>query len=320
MAHTGKIVTVFGGSGFVGRQVVKQLAEIGMTVKVVSRVPERANFLKTCGTVGQVVPVFCDYSDIHSVRTVLKGSDYAVNCVAILYERGRKNVFQAVHVDFAVTIAKSCTEEGVERLVHISSLSCEKGTSTYAKTKYEGEKALSVNFPRATILRPSVIFGQDDAFFNKFAELSRFAPVLPLIGGGKTKFQPVYVGDVARAVICSLTLSDDAVGGKVYQLGGPEVMNFKQIYQIIFKYTKRRRILMPIPFGLMKVKAFFLGLLPNPVLTCDQVESLKTDNVVDDGALSFNHLGIEPKAVALVVPSYLESYRAGGRFADAKQV
>ncbi len=319
MAHAGKIVTVFGGSGFVGRQIVKQLADIGMTIKVSTRVPERANFLKPCGVVGQVVPIACNYSDIHSIRSVLKGSDYAVNCVGISHERGRRNKFQTVHVDFAVAIAKACEEEGVDKLVHLSALGCDKGTSKYAKTKYEGEKAVSVNFPKATILRPSVIFGVDDEFFNKFAEISRFSPVLPLIGGGKTKFQPVYVGDVAKAAVKSLTMSGDEVYGKTYQLGGPEIVEFKDIYKLIFKYTMRPRILLPVSFLLMKFKAFFLNFWPNPVLTCDQVEGLKTDSIVEDGALSCGHLDIEAMAMSLVLPSYLECYRSGGRFASTKQ-
>lgn len=320
MAQGDKIATVFGGTGFVGTQVVRELATLGYIVKVATRIPESAYFLKPCGNVGQIVPVACDYRDDAGLAEIVKHSDIVVNCIGILYERGRKNSFKRMHVDVPAMIAKACSDGGVTRFVHISALGCDKGTSKYAKTKLQGEKAVHENYPKATILRPSVIFGEGDNFFNMFAELARFVPFLPLIGGGKTKFQPVYVGDVADAVIRVSHQADPIYQGKVYQLGGPEVVDFKEIYQFIFKHTGRVRRLIKIPFGFAKFEAMFLSLLPKPLLTPDQVESLKTDNIVEDGALGFHSLGIVPKSMDSIVPFYLERYRAGGVFAKQKAV
>ncbi len=319
MVHAGKIATVFGGTGFLGTQIVRELADRGITVKVATRVPERAYFLKPCGVVGQVVPFACDYSDPESVRNAVSGADYVVNCIGILFEKGKKSKFQRAHVDTPAMIAKACTDEKVPRFVHVSALACDKGTSKYAKTKREGETAVTNNFSKATILRPSVIFGEGDNFFNMFAELSRYLPFLPLIGGGKTKFQPVFVGDVADAAMKVLFSASDVYQGKTYQLGGPEVVDFKAVYEILFKHTGRKRKLVPLPFAIARIEATFLSLLPNPLLTPDQVESLKTDNIVDDSALSFREFDITPKSMDLILPKYLEHYRAGGaRFTRSK--
>lgn len=312
MAQNEKIATVFGGTGFVGTQIVRELAALGYLVKVATRIPERAYFLKPCGNVGQVVPLACDYSDEQSIARAVENADVVFNCNGILFEKGKRSKFQSVHVDGPASIAKACSQQGVARFVHVSALACDKGTSKYAKSKLEGEKAVLSAFPKATILRPSIIFGAGDSFFNMFAELSRYVPVLPLIGGGKTKFQPVYVGDVADAAIKVATDPSDGYVGKVYQLGGPDVVNFKEIYELIFKYTNRRRCMVNLPFAVAKVEAVFLSLLPKPLLTPDQVESLKTDNVVEDGALGFNSLGISPTNMDVVLPSYLERYRSGG--------
>ncbi len=314
MAQNDKIATVFGGTGFLGTQIVREFASLGYVVKVASRVPERAYFLKPCGNVGQVVPFTCDYSDTKSVRKAVKNSDVVVNCNGILFQKRKMSKFQRVHVDIPAMIAKACADESVSRFVHISALSCNKGTSKYAKSKLEGEKAVHSNFPKATILRPSIIFGAGDNFFNMFAELSRYLPFLPLIGGGATKFQPVYVGDVADAVVKVSCDSCEVYQGKVYQLGGPDIVDFKEIYNLIFKHTGRHRLLIKIPFCVAKFEAMFLSLLPKPLLTKDQVESLKTDNIVEDGALGFNSLGITPTNMNAVLPSYLERYRAGGVF------
>ena len=314
MAQKNKIATVFGGTGFLGTQIVRELAALGYIVKVATRFPESAYFLKPCGNVGQVVPFACQYSDTKSVRKAVKNADIVVNCNGILFEKGKRSKFKRVHVDLPAMIAKACSDENVSRFVHISALSCDKGTSKYAKSKLEGEKAVLSNFPKATILRPSIIFGADDNFFNMFAELSRYLPFLPLIGGGKTKFQPVYVGDVADAVIEVALDGGTMYHGKVYQLGGPDVIDFSEVYETIFKYTGRRRPLVKIPFSVAKFEAAFLGLLPKPLLTCDQVESLKTDNIVEDKALGFNSLGITPTDMDAVLPFYLERYRAGGAF------
>ncbi len=321
MSHPYITATVFGGTGFLGRQIVRALAARGILVKVTTRAPERANFLKPCGAVGQVVPFACRYGDPESVARAVRGSDYVVNCVGILYERGKKARFQRAHVEIPALIAQACTAEGVERFVHISSLSCDKASSQYAQSKLAGEKEVLQHFPRATILRPSVIFGPDDSFFNMFAELSRYLPFLPLIGGGQTKLQPVYVGDVADAVMACLftprVREKHNPEGKIYELGGPEVYSFQEIYEKMFSYTGRRRMLVNLPWGVAKVQARFLSLLPKPLLTCDQVETLKSDNIVSPGAYNFATLGLTPKALDLILPAYLERYRAGGKFGSS---
>lgn len=312
-----KTATVFGGTGFVGRQIVRELAQRGIIVKVATRIPERAYFLKPCGAPGQVVPFGCDYSDDQSIADAVKGSDYVINCIGILFQRGKARSFQRLHVDVPARIAAAASKEGVQKLVHISALGVERATSKYAKTKLEGEQAVLSNCATATILRPSVIFGEDDNFFNMFAEMARYLPVLPLIGGGKTQFQPVYVGDVADAVMAALGGTD--AEGRTYELGGPEVVSFKEIYERLFELTERRRALVGLPFFLAKVQAFFMGLLPVPPLTPDQVESLKTDSIVTPGVLGFEALGLAPTSMGVILPTYLKSYCAGGRFANIQE-
>ncbi len=313
MPYDEKIATVFGGTGFVGRQIVMELARRGYTIKVATRIPESAYFLKPYGAVGQVVPFACDYSDPQSILEAVKGADYVVNCIGILYER-RRSKFRKAHVDTPAMIAKACNDGGVSRFVHISALGCDKGTSKYAKSKFEGEQAVLGNFPDATLLRPSIIFGEDDGFFNMFAELSRYLPVLPLIGGGKTKFQPIYVTDVVECVIKALIEPSAKYTGKTFELGGVDVIDFKEVYELLFKYTGRKRRLVPLPFFIAKIEATFLGLWPKPVLTRDQVDSLKTDNVVQIGMPNIDDFGITPKTMELILPTYLKRYRAGGRF------
>ncbi len=316
-----KIATVFGGTGFVGRQVVRELAKLGFTVKVATRVPESAYFLRPHGVVGQVVPVRCDYRDEKSIQKAVQGAEYVVNCIGILFEK-RRSKFGFAHVDLPGAIAKACQKEGVVRFVHISALGADQSGSKYGKSKLEGEKAVTKAFPQASILRPSVIFGEDDHFFNMFAEIARFFPVLPLIGGGHTRFQPCYVGDVADAVMAALTLpsvGDSNPQGKIFELGGPDIVSFKEIYQSLFHYTGRPRMLVSLPWWIAKIDAAFLSLLPNPPLTRDQVESLKTDSVVSKKAQGFADLGVKPNAMGLILPRYLEHYRAGGAIAKEKQ-
>jgi NADH dehydrogenase len=315
-----KIATIFGGTGFVGRYVVRNLARAGYRVKIVTRVPERAYFLRPLGQVGQIVAVACNDRDPVSIASVIRGSDVVVNCIGILYEKKRGD-FQRVHTNLPGLIAQACAASGVSHLVHISALGVVEGTSRYAKSKLQGELALQQGFPAATILRPSVVFGPEDNFFNLFASMAQFLPVLPLIGGGQTQLQPVYVEDVADAV---LAVVDGGVGphspqGKIYELGGPEILTLEQIYKIIFAQTGRRRLLMPLSFCLSKIIATVLQVVPpKPLLTPDQVESLKTDNVVSANALGLDDLGIRPGAVNLIVSAYLERFRSGGRFPRIK--
>lgn len=313
MTQRYKSATVFGGTGFVGRQIVRELAAQGYTVKVATRVPERAYFLRPCGNVGQVVPYACNYHDPSSVEKAVQGSGVVVNCIGILYEKG-KGTFKSAHMEIPERIAQACKTQGVKRFVHVSSLSAGRCNSRYAKTKHAGEEAIKKLYPDVSIVRPSVIFGEDDSFFNMFASMLGFVPVLPLIGGGRTRLQPVFVGDVADAVMACISRND--CSGRIYELGGPDVMNFRKIYELVFKYTGKSKLLVPLPFGLAKIEAFFLSLLPKPLLTPDQVESLKTDNIVSKSALKLEDLGIHPVAMSLVLPTYLDRYRVGGRFAE----
>ncbi len=317
MAHRKEIVTIFGGTGFLGKQIVGDLARRGFIIKIATRIPESAYSLKPYGEVGQIVPIECNYLDASSIRAAVKGSDFAVNCVGILFERGKRSRFARVHIDIPAMIAKACADEQVKRFVHISALGCDKATSKYGKSKLAGEAAILSNYPAATILRPSVIFGENDNFFNMFAELSRFTPFLPLIGGGKTKFQPVYVGDVADIVVKALTSNMNKYLGSIYELGGADIVTFKEIYEKLFEYTGRRRRLIHVPYWAAKIQAVFLSLLPKPIFTPDQVESLKTDNIVSEGAKNMQSFDIMPKSMDLILPKYLKNYKAGGRFAWA---
>ncbi len=308
-----KTACVFGGTGFVGTQIVRELAKRDYIVKIATRIPERAYFLKPCGAVGQIIPVACDYRDAESVHAVIEGCDVVVNCIGVLFEKG-KQTFQKAHIDIPALIAKTCQKQDVKNFIHISALAVERGTSQYAQSKFAGEKAIQAVFPKATILRPSVIFGEDDAFFNMFAGMAKILPALPLIGGGKTKFQPVFVGDVADAVLAAIDSNDTQ--GKIYELGGPETLSFEAIYQKLFEYTGQNPVLVPLPYSIAKLQAFFMGILPKPPLTRDQVESLKTDNVMNEDALTLLDLGITPTALDIILPTYLTRYRRGGRFGD----
>ena len=311
-----KIVTIFGGTGFAGRHIVRRLAKAGYVVKIATRAAERAYFLRPCGTPGQVVPFACDYNDASSIAGAIDGAAIVINCIGILYEQ-KRGQFVHAHVDTARALAAAAHKAGVRQFIHISALGCDKGSSRYAASKREGEKAVLESFPAATILRPSVIFGPEDKFFNMFAELSRYMPALPLIGGGKTRFQPVYVGDIADAVMAAI--GHPGTAGRIYELGGAEVMSFRDIYEHLFRATGRRRCLISLPFGIAKIQATFLQMLPHPLLTRDQVESLKTDNVVADDALKFADLGITAKPLDGLLRDYLEYSRPGGHFADKKR-
>ncbi len=319
--HNDKIVTIFGATGFLGKYLVKDLAEHGFTIKVAARAPEKAYFLKPLGEVGQIVPIFCNYSDANSIHDVVEGSDYVVNCVGILSERGKRSRFKKIHIDLAAMIAKVCSDERVSKFIHISALGCDKGSSKYAKTKLEGEKAVAANYPDVTILRPSVMFGEDDNFINKFAELARYVPFIPLVGGGKTKFQPVFVGDVAEAITKIIADKSEKHEGRIYELAGYEVYDLKGIYEKIFKYTGRRKKFISIPFSVIKFQSIFLRFMPEPFfVTSDQVESLKTDSVFSKGELGFDELDIKPKIMDLILPEYLEYYKSGGKFSKLETV
>lgn len=309
-----KLVTVFGGSGFLGRHTIRALAKAGWRIKVAVRHPNRAFFLRPLGAVGQIDFVKCDVADPESVAAALMGAQAAVNLAGILTPRGQS--FEVVQDKGAANVAQAAAKAGIGALVHVSAIGADdQSDSDYAVTKAKGEAAVRKAFPNAVILRPSVLFGPEDNFFNKFAELARFLPALPLIGGGHTRFQPVFVGDVAQAI--ATALSSAAAQGRTFELGGPSVYSFKDLLQLILRETGRKRALVPLPFTLATINAAFLQILPKPVLTVDQVRLLKKDNVVAPTAAGLADLGITPTSVEAVVPSYLWRYRPKGEYADS---
>jgi NADH dehydrogenase len=312
-----RLVTVFGGSGFLGRHTVRALARAGWRIKVAMRHPGRGFFLRPLGTVGQIDFVKCDVADAESVAAAVMGSSAVINLTGILFQSGQ--TFEDVQTDGAANIAQASAAAGVTSLVHVSAIGANaESDSDYAVTKAQGEAAVRETFPHAVILRPSIIFGPEDGFFNKFAQMARFFPALPLIGGGKTRFQPVFVGDVAQAIVTSLDSAE--APGRTYELGGPTTYSFKELLQLILKETGRRRALVPLPFGLASIQAAFLQILPKPLLTMDQVKLLKTDNVVAPTAAGLADLGITPTSVEAVIPSYLWRFRAKGEYAnDARE-
>jgi uncharacterized protein YbjT (DUF2867 family) len=310
-----KLVTVFGGSGFLGRHIVRALAKDGWRIRVAVRNPATAHFLRPMGRVGQIQIVKANIRKDESVHAALHGADAAINLVGILYQSGSQS-FDAIHTRGAGRVARIAAEVGVQTLLHISAIGAHpKSSSAYARSKAEGERLVRDAFPNAVVFRPSIIFGPEDDFFNKFAWMARLAPALPLIGGGKTLFQPVYVGDVARAA--ARVLADSAAQGRTYELGGPEILTFRQILELVLKETHRKRLLIPAPFALAKLKGAFLGLLPKPLLTVDQVRQLESDNVVGEGVDTLRDLGIVPTAAEAILPSYLWRFRPKGQFEAA---
>ncbi len=307
-----RVVTVFGGSGFIGRHLIGRLARQGWIVRVAVRRPSRAGFLKPMGDVGQITPIRAPIQDQIAVESAVAGADAVINLVGILYER-RHQTFAAVHDRGAQTVAAASAAAGVGRLVQVSALGADPhSTADYARSKGAGEAAVRTACPDAVILRPSVVFGPEDGFFNRFAEMARISPVLPLIGGGGTRFQPVYVGDVADAIAKSVT--DPACVGRTYELGGPHIYTFKELMELLLRQIHRRRLLVPWPFALAELQAIFFELLPVPPLTRAQVRMLRHDNVVAEGALTLADLGIAPTAAEVILPTYLDRYRPSGRF------
>ena len=301
---------VLGGSGFIGRYIVQRLAARGDVIPVGCRRAEEAKFLKPLGDVGQIATLNLTIGDEQILPAFLAGNDALVNCVGILRESGSQT-FDRVHHTGPARLARLAREAGIERFVHISAIGADpRSSSAYARTKAAGEAAVRDAFPTVTILRPSVVFGAEDQFFNRFAAMATISPVLPLIGGGHTRFQPVYVGDVADAVV--KCLDDPTTAGRTYELGGPKVYTFRELIELVLGEIRRKRLLVDLPFGLAAIQARLMSILPNPPLTPDQVELLKSDNVVSSGALTLAALGITPTAVEGVLPSYLDRFRRGG--------
>ncbi|MBX9454321.1 MAG: complex I NDUFA9 subunit family protein [Mesorhizobium sp.] len=309
------LVTVFGGSGFLGRHVVRALAKRGYRVRVAVRNPNLAGHLQPLGNVGQIQAVQANLRVRWSIDRAVQGADHVVNLVGILFESGRQS-FNAVQDFGARAVAEAARAEGAT-LTHVSAIGSDKESpADYARTKARGEQAVLETMPDAVIFRPSIMFGPEDGFFNRFAAMARLSPALPLIGGGHTKFQPVYVADVAEAIARSV--EGKVEGGRIYELGGPETMTFKQCMEKMLEVIERKRMLVSVPWGMARLQGSLLGLLPNPLLTRDQVEMLRTDNVVSQAAeqegRTFAALGIKPQAMDAILPSYLWQYRPAGQF------
>lgn len=316
-----KLVTIFGGSGFVGRYIVRRMAKEGWRVRVAVRNPNEALHVKPYGAVGQVEPVFCNIRDDASVAAAMLGADAAVNCVGT-FDKGGRNSFAAVQAEGAGRIARIAAEQGVGQLVHISSIGADaEAESDYSKTKAAGEANVLAHFPNAMILRPSVIFGIEDNFFNRFASMATWGPVLPIVGA-ETRFQPVHVDDVAQAAVAGI-LGRAKPG--IYELGGPEVLGFRQMMTVMLGVIRRRRMIANLPWfaaralalGLGAANFLSLGIIPK-LITADQIKDLKVDNVAHEGVPGLKELGIEPRALSAVLPDYLWRFRPSGQYSEIK--
>ncbi len=317
-----ELVVVFGGSGFVGKQVVRALAKAGKRVRVAMRRPHLGHELRVMGDVGQIQLVQANVRFPDSVARATEGADAVVNLVGVLHESGKQN-FEALHAEAARAITEAAAKAGVGRLVHMSAIGADAKGARYARSKYRGERAVLEALPSATILRPSIIFGPEDNFFNRFASMAKFAPALPLIGGGKTKFQPVFVGDVAEAIVAALDRPD--ARGRIYELGGPQIYSFKQLLHFVTRETSRPAPLLDLPFVIAYPLGLLLGwgfkLIPfaAPPLTGDQVVMLRRDNIVGAGAATIQDLGVtQLESIEAIVPTYLWRFRPHGQF-QAKQ-
>src|SRR5580704_14254492 len=317
------LITVFGGSGFLGRHVVRALAKHEYRIRVAVRRPELAGHLQPLGRVGQIHAVQANVRHRPSIAAAVRGSDVVINLVGILFEAGRQR-FDAVQSFGAEAVALAAAAHDA-RMIHVSAIGAdENSAAAYARAKAEGEKLVFAATPEATIFRPSILFGPNDDFFNRFAGIARLSPALPLIGGGHTRFQPVFAGDVAEAI--TKAVGGAANPGAIYELGGPEVFTFKELMEFVLTTIERRRLLVPLPFGLAKLQAAVFELvsklplrfLSKPLLTRDQVELLRYDNVVSDTAFgdgrTFEGLGIPPRSVEAIVPTYLWRFRKAGQF------
>ncbi len=309
---TGNLTAVvFGGGGFIGRHLVRRLGKAGVTVRVPSRHVSRLGHLKTAGVVGQIVPEIIGAFDDAELAAAIDGADIVVNLIGILAPT-RGDGFDRIHSSIPGRIAQAAAAAGVKRLIHVSALGADANSlSDYAKSKAAGEGAVRQAFPMATILRPSIVFGPEDKFFNRFAAMALLSPVLPLIGGGHTKFQPVYVGDVADAIMAAATRAD--AQGKIYELGGPATYSFRELMELLLAEIGIKRLLVPVPWGVARFQAGIAEMIPGKPLTRDQVELLKHDNVLSGTAPGLSQLGIQPTAAELILPTFLDRFRKGGR-------
>lgn len=314
--YNGKLVTVFGASGFIGRHLVQNLAKRGYRIRAAVRRPDLAEFLQPLGMPGQIMPVQANLRYGWSVERAVEGADAVVNCVGILAPSGKQS-FDAVQASGPRTIAEAAKAAGISAISQVSAIGADANSpSAYAQTKAKGEAAIREVLPDSVILRPSIVFGPEDDFFNKFASMARIAPALPLIGGGQTKFQPIYVCDIAEAIARSV--DGELTPGATYELGGPEVLSFKECLEIMLHVIQRKRLLMPIPFGIATAMGKVFQLLPAAPLTADQVALLKSDNVVSEDkvkqGLTLDAMGVQPKTLAAILPTYLDRFREHGQY------
>ena len=312
MQNNQKIIAIFGAGGFLGKHLMRQLTKLDYRVKVATRNPYLKGYLKPLGNPGQIELFKTNIFNPEDIKQVLKNCDLAINLVGILYET-RKQKFNQVHAKFPYLLSNLCNEIGVKNLVHISALGVREGhSSKYMQSKLEGEKNIQKVFKPSVILRPSLVFGPEDKFFNVFASIAQFSPALPLIGGGKTKFSPIYVGDVAKAIVKTLKLENSKP--KIYELGGPKNYSFKELIEILLEEIKKKRFLIPIPFSVAKLQSYFLQMMPNPLLTSDQVDMLKYNNIVSGEYPTLEDLGIRGKTIQSILPKYIYRFRTGGQF------
>ena len=305
-------IAIFGGGGFIGRHLMRELTKLDYRIKVATRNPYLKGYLKPQGNAGQIEIMKVNIFNLEEVKGVLNNCDFAINLVGILYET-RKQKFHKIHTEFPHLLSNLCNEMGIRNLIHVSSLGVkEKHTSKYIQSKLLGEKSVQEIFKGSVILRPSLCFGPEDKFFNTFASIAQFSPVLPLIGGGKTKFEPIYVGDIAKAIVKALELDNSEP--EIYELGGPENYSFKELMKILLTEIKKKRYLMTIPFGIAKLESYFFEMLPKPLLTRDQVELLKYDNVVSGNYPSLKDLNIAGETIQNILPTYIYRFRSGGQF------
>ena len=312
MQNNQKIIAIFGAGGFIGKHLIRNLTKLDYRIKIATRSPYLKGYLKPLGNPGQIELFKTNIFNEEDVNNVLKNCDQVINLVGILHET-RKQKFNHIHSYFPYLLSNLCNELGIKNLVHISALGVkEKHKSLYMRSKLEGEKNIQDTFKSSVILRPSVVFGPEDKFFNTFASLAQFSPALPLVGGGKTKFAPIYVGDVAKAIVKALELNNSEP--KIYELGGPENYSFKELMEILLREIKKKRFLIPIPFGFAKFQSYFLQMLPNPLLTPDQVELLKYHNIVSGEHPTLKDLGITGTSIQSILPKYIYRFREGGQF------
>ena len=312
MQNNQKIIAIFGAGGFLGKHLMRQLTKLDYRIKVATRNPYLRGYLKPLGSPGQIELFKTNIFSLESVKQVLKDCDLVINLVGILNET-RKQKFHQIHSQFPHLLSNLCNEMGIKNLVHVSALGVnERHVSKYMQSKLQGEKNIQDIFKPSVILRPSVVYGPEDKFFNTFASIAQLSPFLPLIGGGKTKFSPVYVGDIAKAIVKSLELNNSQP--KIYELGGPENYSFKELMEILLKEIKKKRFLITIPWGFAKFQSHFLQIFPNPLLTPDQVEILKHNNIVSGDYPTLKDLGITGTSIESILPKYIYRFRTGGQF------